>query len=249
VADATEIIEHVVLARQYGDFPLATLRALEDIEGRCPSWSDNASEALKRIKPTTTDDVRKITDNVKRGHVRSLYAAHGELPPVPDDALYFLEDLAEDSRAKMLERLRAAPQPLSADDVTAIWVHLDDDGDDAPDKDDGDSPDEDDDDLDDGDAPPDGGDVLDDDAPAEAPPSVPPHDEPLVTAVLTILAFSNRAPATLLAVCNATSTSSVELIAAANFLSEIAAELAGNNNAIKIADRAEARSRRNASTH
>jgi hypothetical protein len=80
VADATEIIDHVSLVRQYGNFPLATLRELEVIEGRRP-WSDKASEALKRIKPTTTDAAAKITGAVQRGHVESLYAAHGKFPP------------------------------------------------------------------------------------------------------------------------------------------------------------------------
>jgi Protein of unknown function (DUF3102) len=242
VADATEIIEHVVLVRQYGDFPLATLRALEDIEGR-HVWSEQAAESLRCNNPTTEDDVRKITRDVQRSYVESLYAAHGELPPVPDDSLYFLENLAEDSRAKMLERLRAAPQPLSADDVQTIWVHLDDDdGDDAPDEDDGVSPDEDDDDLDDRDAPDEGDDDGDGGAP-EAPTSVSSRDEPLVTAVKTILAFSTHAPVSFRAGCKAASVSSVDLIAAANFLSEIATALAGNDNATKIADRAEARSR------
>jgi Protein of unknown function (DUF3102) len=242
VADATEIIDHVILARQHGDFPLATLRALEGLWKPDP-WSERASEELKSIKPTTTDGAKKITCAAQRGHARALYAVHGELPPVPDDSLLTLELVSEDRRARMLERLRAAPQPLSPDDVQTIWVHLDDDGDDAPD--------EDDDDPDDGDDAPDGGDVLDDDVPA-ARPEAPPHDEPLTAAIETILTFSNRSPATLCVACKATRLSSVDLIAAANFLSEIAAALAGNNNATKIADRAEARSRRNAprpSTH
>jgi hypothetical protein len=155
------------------------------------------------------------------------------LPPVPDESLFFLEVIPEDRRGRMLERLRAAPQPLSPEDVKASWVHLDDGGDDAPDEDD-DAPD-------DGYDAPD--DVLDDDAPAEA--SVPPHNEPLAAAIKTILTFSNRSPATLCVACKATRLSSVDLIAAANFLSEIAAALAGNNNTTKIADRAEARSRAN----
>jgi hypothetical protein len=246
VADAAEIVDHVTLVRLYGDFPLATLRELEVTEG-CRPWSDKAGEVLKRDKPTTTDAAEKITCAVHRGHVESLYAAHGEMPPVPDDALYLLEDIAEDRRAKMLERLRAAPQPLSADDVETIWVHnLDDDGDGASDEGDGVSPDEDDDDLDDDGVVPDEGDDDGDGGVPETPTSVSPHDEPLVAAINTILSFSLRSPATLCVACNATRLSSVDLIAAANFLSEIAAALAGNNNATKIADRAEARSRRNA---
>jgi hypothetical protein len=218
------------------------LRALEGLWKPDP-WSNKASEALKRDKPTTNDGAEKITRDVQRNYVESLFAAHGELPPVPDDSLFTLTLVSEVRRARMLERLCAAPQPLSPDDVQMIWVHLDSDGDDSPDEDDGGSPDEvDDDALNDGVAP---DDVLDDDAPAEAPPSVSPHDQPLTSAIETILTFSNRPPATLCVACKATSLSSVDLIAAANFLSEIAAVLAGNSNATKIADRAEARSRAN----
>jgi hypothetical protein len=229
--DAAEIIDRVVLARQYGDLPFATLYALDNlITGR--PWSDKAAEALKRDQPTTNDDAEKITIHAQRGYVDSLYAAYGGLPPVPGDSLYFLEGLAEDRRARMVERLRAAPQPLSADDVLAISFRRDDDGGDGVGGDD--APDDGDDDH---------GDDGDGDAPAASPDYSLP-DEPVVTAIKTILAFASHGPQAFRAGCKSGGVSSVDLIAAANFLSSIAATLAGNN-AARIADRAEARGRAN----
>jgi DUF3102 family protein len=131
-ADADEVILRVQLRHQHGDLPDATLLALDrDIPPRA-AWRDTAIAALKSEKPTTSEAANKIIADIRRARVDELFAPYGKLPDIPVDALHDLEYLRPERRAKVLERLQAAPQPLTGEQVSDICYpgHNDDEPDD-----------------------------------------------------------------------------------------------------------------------
>jgi hypothetical protein len=136
------------------------------------------------------------------------------LPDIPTDALQLLEDLSEQRRARVLQRLRDAEQPLTEGRIRAIiWSPQDDETDD----DDEDEDDED--------------DESEDDV---VPPSAPMEPE-LLGALKTVLKYARRP------VPKATGgISAVELTAIEQFVSKLYDSMQ-SGDAVKLAcDRAEA---------
>jgi hypothetical protein len=127
---------------KFGDHPEATLDALSRLYEN--AWRDKAIEALKEKQPKTDEVADKIVNDIHRAHVAKLYASHGALPNVPDDSLFYLEDdVPEKHREKVLEKLLAAPQPLTKERVWSIICNPDDDDPETTDdSDDTDDPDD-----------------------------------------------------------------------------------------------------------
>jgi len=88
VAEADDVIEITDLRIEHGDYPEATLRAIEDLERLAirahiygaKDWGDAAREALKSKRPTSAEEAERIIDEHHRNHVASLYAPFGGLP-------------------------------------------------------------------------------------------------------------------------------------------------------------------------
>jgi hypothetical protein len=114
-ADAEKVIQVAKLRIQFGNYPDATLLALDDVPSRA-EWHDKAAKALKAKQPTTEEEAEQIVDVIQRSQVEALY--HGELPDgIPSDSLNNLESVPAECRGKVLQRLLSATVPLTRDFV------------------------------------------------------------------------------------------------------------------------------------
>jgi hypothetical protein len=219
-ADAEHLINLVRLRCQFGDFPDATLSALDDISPPSREWHATAIQELKAKRPTTHEAADEIVHAVRRDHLVELFAPHGELPDIPTDALHYLEDLPEQRRARVLQRLRDAEQPLTEGRIRAIiWSPQVDETDEDDDFDDDEDEDDDDEESED--------DVV--------PPSAPMESE-LLEALKTVLQYARRP------VPKATGgISGADLIVIEQFISELYASMQSRDAVKLAADRAEAR--------
>jgi len=112
VAEADGVIEMALLRIEHGDYPDATLDAIENQIGE--PWEALATEALKTGRPTTEETAKQITDAAHREYVGSLYASFGGLPDdIPDDALETLGEVPEEQRAVVSDKLKYLPRPLT----------------------------------------------------------------------------------------------------------------------------------------
>jgi hypothetical protein len=95
VDEADDVIEMTLLRIEHGNYPDATLTAIDSLPSR-KLWTASASEALKVERPTTAEVAKQITEAVQRAHVVALYAPYGGLPDdLPDDELSSLEQVSE----------------------------------------------------------------------------------------------------------------------------------------------------------
>jgi hypothetical protein len=121
VAEADSAIDMTLLRIEHGDYPDATLTAINDLQKWQP-WTVTATEALKAKRPTTSEAAEQITDAVHRAHIVSLYAFGGLPDDLPDDALWALEDVSEEDRAALLDKIKYLARPLT-DEAIVDCVH------------------------------------------------------------------------------------------------------------------------------
>jgi hypothetical protein len=122
-AAAARIIELTRLRQQFGDYPEATLFALDDVTTKPPKpWRDKVIEALKAKSPTTEEAAKTIILKVMREHVAGLYEdTLPEFEPDPD-IFDYLAKVRERDRAAVLQELLAAEPPVTVDNVrAACW--------------------------------------------------------------------------------------------------------------------------------
>jgi hypothetical protein len=132
VGDLKSVINRARQRFVYGDYPEATCDALDSIcndDAEPDEWVKAAIDALKTQGPAVKKEADKIVFEFHHAHVAKLYAEHGVLPKMADDgwdgheALTDLEEerfVPPERRARVLERLLAAPQPLTAEKVDEI---------------------------------------------------------------------------------------------------------------------------------
>jgi len=123
VAEADGVIDMALLRIEHGDYPDATLKALADLAGERDEWIASATEPLKAERPTTAETAEQIIDAAHRAYVVSLYAPLGGLPnDLPDDALWALEEVSEEDRGAVLEKIKYLARPLT-DEAIFDCVH------------------------------------------------------------------------------------------------------------------------------
>ena len=128
VDEANGVIEMTLLRISHGDYPDATLTAIDNLPSR-KIWTASATEALKAKRPTTAEEAEQITDAAQRAHVVALYAPYGGLPDdLPDDALRSLEQVSEGNRTAVLEKIKCLARPLTDEAILkCIYALADDD--------------------------------------------------------------------------------------------------------------------------
>jgi len=126
VTRAEEVINLTRLRIEHGDYPPATLFAIDDLANT--EWAAQAAANLKKARPETDEQAERIVHAHHRAHVEALYDS-----PLPDwldsKMLVVLEDVGD--RKRVLQQLNTAPAPLDFDQVWNI-AYLDDGGADEP---------------------------------------------------------------------------------------------------------------------
>jgi hypothetical protein len=127
--DAEAVIRHVELRLEHGDYPAATLDAINDND---TDREADTVEALKAARPETTEAADKIVLACHKARVEKLLGA--PLPEITglnwellNSIEYRLGDEDEDKeyRDQLSKALSAAPQPLDADQADAILNNID----------------------------------------------------------------------------------------------------------------------------
>jgi hypothetical protein len=230
VVEAEGVIEIAWLRIGYGDYPVATLRALDQINEN-DAWAAGLSEVLKKARPDTAEAVEKVEIAHRYQHLEKLFGA-----ALPDwlnwGMLNSLDGVKEEHCEVVLQKLQAATQPLNNDQVAKIvfeaWHGPSDE--DVEDQDEDEDEDED-----------------------ETPPTPeqdeqdeqdePDLDAELSAAVRVIVHRARRPLPTSVAASRALS-----LVEAARYLDKLHELATGGSAAKRIADRAEARSREGKAT-
>jgi hypothetical protein len=226
--------------------PDATLFALNESIPDDVKWRPTAIKALKKQQPETIEEAKALVISIQRVHLEKLFGA--PLPVKDDLSLDHLDEVEEQDRARVLAKLQAAgPQPLDADEVRDIILDLrhdpnddevDPDGDDKTGDDDSEAGDDEGDDDgetgdDEGD---DDGETGDDEGNAK---QGEPLDERLIEALRVVIHYARRPMPT-----STGGIEGVELVEAARFLDKLHEIATGGNKIKRIADEAEAISRR-----
>src|SRR5262249_18400285 len=124
VTEADAVIDMALLRIEHGDYPDATLRAIADLQ-RGEPWTASACEELKAKRPSTKEAAEQITDAAERDYVVSLYTPHGGLPDnVPDDVLFTLEEVSEEQRSAVLEKIRTLAPPLTREAIAGCILDV-----------------------------------------------------------------------------------------------------------------------------
>jgi hypothetical protein len=128
VTRAEEVINLTRLRVEHGDYPEATLLAIDDLANT--EWAAQAAANLKKARPATNEEAERIVDEHHRAHVEALYDS--PLPNWLDSKMFdVLEDVTD--RKKVLQQLNAATAPLDFEQVLNIaYDHQDDGGADEP---------------------------------------------------------------------------------------------------------------------
>jgi hypothetical protein len=122
--DAERIMEVVRLRAKFGDYPDATLVALDDIATtkRREPWHDKTTKALKAKKPEKEEEADAVILGVLQEHVAELY--HAKLPAFDDQhAKSILENLARvpaEDRQRVYLGLGKAKEPVTEAKVCEI---------------------------------------------------------------------------------------------------------------------------------
>jgi hypothetical protein len=222
VAAANEVVDLTKLRIKFGDYPPATLFALNERIPDDAEWAAGASEELKKARPTTEEEADKIVLAYRRKHLDGLFG--GALPDWLDERmLNWLGDVEEQHRKGVMRKLQAASQPLDwrqvveiTNDARFLSDDQDDDAEIAP------TPEQTD---------------EQDDADSEVP-SPPDLDAELLAALHVILHHARRPMPT-----SVGGIEGAELVEAARFLDKLHELATGGSTVKRVADRAEARSR------
>jgi hypothetical protein len=233
VDEADEVIDLAKLRIKFGNHPKATLVALNENVPDDVEWAASAVEQLKQERPDTDEAADKI---VCAHHQKSLEALYGSALPdwLGADMLNHLDGVEPEHRKRMLAKLQAATQPLDEDQIFSAvmavrYGHADqDDGDDDTESAPAGHTDE----QGDADGDAEGG-VVDD----EAPP--PPGLDAELRAALSVILHHARRPMP----TSVGGIKGLELVEAARFLDKLHELATGGSTVVRIADRAEARSR------
>jgi hypothetical protein len=127
---AEEVINLARLRIAYGDYPEATLLALDDLNNS--EWTGQAAESLKKAAPTTNEEAERIVHAHYRSHVEALYSS--PLPDWIDNKMLDLLENATDYK-RVLDKLNAATAPLAFEQVLDfVYDHDDEEADDPPPK-------------------------------------------------------------------------------------------------------------------
>jgi hypothetical protein len=127
---AEEVINLARLRIAYGDYPVATLLALDDLNNS--EWTGQAAESLKKAAPTTDEEAERIVHAHYRSHVEALYSS--PLPDWIDNKMLDLLENATDYK-RVLDKLNAATAPLAFEQVLDfVYDHDDEEADDPPPK-------------------------------------------------------------------------------------------------------------------
>ena len=221
VAEANEVIDLTRLRIVFGDYPKATLFALNEIIPPDVEWAAGASEELKKAQPDSGEAADKIVLAYRRKRLEELFG--GVLPDrLGEMAFDWLEDVAPEHRPQVLAMLNDASQPLDWRHVANITTDARFDDDEDQDDDDEDPP------------TPDPMDEQDD----EVLSSAPGLDAELLEALNVILHHARRPMPT-----SVGGIEGAELVEAARFLDKLHELATGGSTVKRIADRAEARSR------
>jgi Protein of unknown function (DUF3102) len=114
VANAFEVVELTHLRCKWGDYPDATLRALDGVKNT--AWAAGAIEQLKQERPDSEEEADKIVFAHHRRHLETLF--DGVLPDWLDRGMLdCLDNVEEQHRKKVLVKLQTATQPLDKDRV------------------------------------------------------------------------------------------------------------------------------------
>jgi hypothetical protein len=213
VAEASEVIDLTRLRIKFGNYPKATLFALNEIIPPDVEWAAGASEELKKAQPDSEEAAGKIVLAYRRKRLEELFG--GVLPDrLGEMAFDWLEDVAPEHRPQVLAKLN---QPLDWRQVANITTdaRFDDDEDQDDDED------------------PDPMDEQDDEV--LSPPDL---DAELLEALNIILHHARRPMPT-----SVGGIAGAELVEAARFLDKLHELATGGSTVKRIADRAEARSR------
>ena len=194
-------------------------------------------DALKAARPETAAEADKIVGDIHRAHTAASYAPIGKLPDnVPADALDNLDEVPDERRKYVLQKLLALPSdvPIAAERISEIrWY--------SPEQ-----PEEPDESRDDGSESSDDESGVDDATkdesivPPETPETVPPQplDPDLLGGLNTILHHARRAIPREVA-----GITGPELAEINSFVEYLHRRLTGDNEVKMAADRAEARSK------
>ena len=243
--DQCHDVIYITQARcKFGDLPEATLKAINDLDdqpkGRLElsePWRAKAMDALKAARPETAAEADKIVGDIHRAHTAASYAPIGKLPDnVPADALDNLDEVPDERRKYVLQKLLALPSdvPIAAERISEIrWY--------SPEQ-----PEEPDESRDDGSESSDDESGVDDATkdesivPPETPETVPPQplDPDLLGGLNTILHHARRAIPREVA-----GITGPELAEINSFVEYLHRRLTGDNEVKMAADRAEARTK------
>lgn len=239
VAVADDVIYYARARFKFGDYPDATLSAMDRLADEPDPWRNQAMEAMKAKKPTTDEAAEKIVLDHLRPHVATYYKPAGDLPDnLTRNMLTSLVRVPAEQHKRVLAGLAAASKPLTDDAVSDICYRVD-----RPPP--GDDDEGDDDTGDDGD---DGGDDADDDGTDDnvsiVPDSKPAEDpHPDITAALAdVLRYAHGPrPAKYTGGSEITGQQLMDII---EFVKALHNLMTGGDHVKKAADRAEASSRR-----
>jgi hypothetical protein len=121
VAKADRVIRYVRLRHEHGDYPDATLDALENLYNLAEHVTKKAYKALKKDRPETKEGAEVIVNAHYHAHLNDIYG--GALPDWLDRGMLERlddDDLTEPMRARVLKELQAAPQPLTMAKVASL---------------------------------------------------------------------------------------------------------------------------------
>jgi hypothetical protein len=111
--EARLVIHFALLRHQGGEYPDATLSALDGLpEPKDAEWAQGAVDALKRERPTDDDAAKSIVDNCHRKYLERVYGG-----PLPEwlnlsDLENDWSEIKAEHRPEIRRRLMAAKEPL-----------------------------------------------------------------------------------------------------------------------------------------
>jgi hypothetical protein len=142
-AAANEVVDDTKLRLKFGDFPGATLVALDKSIPDDAEWAAGASAELKKVQPDTVEAADKIVCAHHRKHLEKLFG--GAMPDWLNERMldWLEDDVQPEHREEVLAELNDASQPLDWMQVVEITNDVrddDEDQDDEPEEQDDDEP-------------------------------------------------------------------------------------------------------------
>jgi hypothetical protein len=221
-----DIIYYAPLRLKYPGLTDWALVALNDVIPEDAPWKKKAIEAFKKQRPTTEEKADQIVLAIRRAHVDALYAPFlsGTMPRwLNSSSLDLLERVPEERRAEIAAKLNS-DQPLPGDpdelhDLVFTLTHQNNEANKQDDQG--------------------GGEEQGDAEQGDAEQDAEPLDADLVEALRVIVHHARRPMPTAIG-----GIEGAELVEAARFLDKLHELATGGSKVKRIADAAEARSRK-----